>query len=173
MGVYFPKTFRTLQDHVEKLYQDESILKDIVRFRILLNGSKRIVALTIRLLACFSFAITILVAFPFYDYLQGNRPLVIQVILPFLDFTSGVGYYVNILYELINAVLCICGFVSSDIWYMMMILIYRQCLEFVEQNCHDLGDLMERKIDSPMERKIYLRNIILQFHDLDQWVSKI
>lgn len=155
-----------LSFHMEN-YLDEFNLKDISRQRILLEGSERLLSWFHKFFMMLNIATICYGLFPFYQYVTGERPLLLKVVFPVLP-TVGVGYYINITYQIMTSFFCYAGILSNDMLFLYLLLMYTTSIDLMEQNCVELTDIIRRKIDSPIERKKYLRNILIQIQDLDK-----
>lgn len=109
------------------------------------------------------------VAYPLYTYLfEDTRPMLIPIVLPFLEPEEGIGYYLNILNQFAISLTGVMGVIGIE---FISSKIVNNVLTGVSMVEHAFDELETKKCDRESDINLKLRNIAVQVQDLDRYVA--
>ena len=112
------------------------------------------------------------VALPLYFILNGDRILLISVVLPFTEVDTNWGYFFNVLNMLTLAYLTAFINIGVDSTFVMIITNLWAGVDAVKFAMKDMETLNTLN-DNKTEQDIRFRNIVIQIQDLDRYLKKI
>lgn len=109
-----------------------------------------------------------MVIIPLYDFMHGVKPDILPLDTPFVDIETEIGYWIGTL----NGIMCLTAALPSMVGIeMSMTTTMNSCsaaATTVRISLEDLGDIYESKQMSDIQIKQHLRNILIQFQDIDR-----
>ena len=114
----------------------------------------------------------VFMALPLYFILNGDRILLISVVLPFTELDTNWGYFFNVLNMLLFPYLTAFLNIGVDSTFVMIITNLWAGVDAVKFAMKDMETLNTLN-DNKTEQDIRFRNIVIQIQDLDRYLKKI
>lgn len=115
-----------------------------------------------------------------YNYfLSAERSLPFSIEVPFLDYHTDVGYWINILYQCVSCIYVTIGLVASDGFYIVLLLNGFTQLENIFFELENLDILIEQKdvknhsemVSDHLENIIKLHQKYVRYLDVKTWIQ--
>lgn len=105
--------------------------------------------------------------YPIYAYLHGERPYVIPILLPLIDFNSITGYHINLAYQSVLTIAVLFGIVAYDLFVIETISTYAMANNLLAYNCNCLTNIFNNNAGDTLDGKAVFRNVMVQLQDLN------
>lgn len=145
-------------------------ITDAKLHRVLDRRANQYIIDTVKLLlAIVTFAI-LFCAMPVYELLfNGKRILLINLILPFVDPDTVKGYVFNTLNLGMIAIISIAGHVGMEVAHLNIVNNLKSGVDLFIYNLMEFDDAVQKETgELTIKMKWQLRNIFMQFQDLDK-----
>lgn len=116
------------------------------------------------------FASCIYFAYPMYRIVfKGKRELVVNILLPGVDHETITGFCVTFCYLASIASLGIIGITAFDMLMQFMICGYISFNVMLEDSIKSLNSMLLKNKHSIKYHRLYLRNILIAFQDVERY----
>lgn len=162
--------FQLLHEFGLSVYKNVHGNQKSVRNQILLRGSQRHISLAQKILILMLIGIFFFVVIPIYSYMDGDRPHVVLLLIPFINPDTTIGYHSNVGYQLVFCSWALCGVLGVELFMIELVSVYAQATDLIEFNCQELSRNKSPLKNNSLEVKVQLRNLLVQMQDLNKWV---
>lgn len=156
-------------DDVYKTNYNSSVTKSLAKCALQTTNLIKVFA------AMFVLSFGIFAIFPMYTMLtSGKTMLFLSVYIPYVDPDNWpFGYLVHITMQLIMAIYAAAGHMSFDLFLTLLVSNFSGIVTVMESQLNTLAQLYGKKKTKKAYRKLFLRNIQIQFSDLNRFVETL
>lgn len=97
-----------------------------------------------------------------------EKVLFLNVILPFIDYTTSSGYTITCIFHYAFAFWGIIGNLANDLSFQILICNHRSMVALLSNSLQQIGSLSNNGCWNDKYRKLYLRNILIAFQEADK-----
>lgn len=146
-------------------------INDAKLYEILDNRATSFIADTVKLLALIATSAFCFCALPLYEFIfNGQRALLINLMLPFVDPDTWHGFYLNTLNIAFTVGITVAGQIAFEITHLTIINNLKSGADVVRYNLSKLDVALNRSTSFSITTKCQFRNIIMRSQDLNECV---
>lgn len=133
------------------------------------NCARRLIKSAVGIMLTIIFSSFPTVLYPVYlHFFENARPMIVPIILPFIDPETTNGYYKNICNQLVFCIVGLMGNVGIECISAFWVNNIEVSIETIRFELNELSDALLSDIGTELNKKMKLRNILIQMQDVDR-----
>lgn len=160
------------------LFAGEIIYKDNYEIRkhreISDKSAAHLMSSSIKVLVVVSIGLFCFLMFPLYAYLFMNqRPMIVPIVLPFVDENTDSGYYINIAHQLVSGVVGVTAVIAIELMNCIFKNNIYAAKESIIYSLDELGTMLRENTTFSMQMQMEFRNVLIKIQDLDRFLIEL
>lgn len=156
-------------DYIYMDYKNNSKL-----YQLCNSYGMRSIKMTIIFLSIIFFSTSQAMIGPMLEFMKtGELVTFLAIKLPFIDESNVLGFHLNLAIQSMITTTGTIGGLAIETMSCIFNNTVMLCWEIISFDCNELAQKLKTKMDSKFERIAMLRNIIIKYEDLDQFLLKM